>query len=445
MSRILIATVPFVGHVSPATVVVRALVARGHDVVWYTGRAFERQVEATGARFIPLSPELDFDPTRLHERYPELDRMKGLARLNHTFKVLCVDPIPAYMRDLERILHDFPADLLFTDSGFTAGRAARHRFALPWVSFGPAPLMCSSVDTAPFGAALKPSASLLGRLRNRAINALFDHVLMAKGAQMLRDVERRLGVPDSALPWFDIVVHEPDLYLQASPAELEYPRSDLPGNVRFIGPLLPKAPSDAARPSWWPELSAGRPVVHVTQGTVDNHDLGKLLVPTLEALADEDVLVIATTGGKPLSDVKMTLPANVRLETFVPHDALLPFVNVMITNAGFGGVQRALANGVPLVVAGDTEDKPEVCQRVAWAEVGVNLRTGSPSPARIRAAVREVLSRDQYRTRAGEMRRVIARYDAPSTAATLIEELLRARGALTSPQDAVPERTPVLV
>jgi UDP:flavonoid glycosyltransferase YjiC (YdhE family) len=30
----------------------------------------------------------------------------------------------------------------------------------------------------------------------------------------------------------------------------------------------------------------------------------------------------------------------------------------MVTNGGYGGVQAALANGVPLVVAGATEEKP---------------------------------------------------------------------------------------
>jgi UDP:flavonoid glycosyltransferase YjiC (YdhE family) len=32
----------------------------------------------------------------------------------------------------------------------------------------------------------------------------------------------------------------------------------------------------------------------------------------------------------------------------------------MVTNGGYGGVQMALSYGVPLVVAGASEDKPEV-------------------------------------------------------------------------------------
>ena len=78
------------------------------------------------------------------------------------------------------------------------------------------------------------------------------------------------------------------------------------------------------------------------------------------------------------------LPANVRVERFIPHDRLLPHVDVMVTNGGYGGVQQALAHGVPLVVAGDSEDKPEVAARVHWSGAGVDLRTGRPSPARWR-------------------------------------------------------------
>ena len=58
----------------------------------------------------------------------------------------------------------------------------------------------------------------------------------------------------------------------------------------------------------------------------------------------------------------------------------------MVTNGGYGGVQQALAHGVPLVVAGDSEDKPEVAARVRWSGVGIDLRRGDPSPAQLATA-----------------------------------------------------------
>ena len=45
--------------------------------------------------------------------------------------------------------------------------------------------------------------------------------------------------------------------------------------------------------------------MHVTQGTVDNADLGRLLEPTIEALADEHVMVVASTGGRHVSELEL--------------------------------------------------------------------------------------------------------------------------------------------
>jgi len=63
----------------------------------------------------------------------------------------------------------------------------------------------------------------------------------------------------------------------------------------------------------------------------------------------------------------------------------------MVTNGGYGGTQQALAHGIPLVIAGTTEDKPDVAARVAWAGVGINLKTDAPTPEQVRAAVRTLV------------------------------------------------------
>ena len=205
-----------------------------------------------------------------------------------------------------------------------------------------------------------------------------------------------------------------DAYFQATVAGFEYPRSDLAPTVRFVGPILGPAASAAASspesasaelPSWWPELSEDRPVVHVTQGTLDNADLGRLLLLTVDALSNDDVLVVATTGGPDPEPLRAGLPDNARLERFIPHDVLLPQVDVMVTNGGYGGVQQALAHGVPLVVAGDSEDKPEVAARVQWSGTGINLHTGRPSSAMVSRAVRRVLARPAYGSGPGCCRR----------------------------------------
>ena len=200
-----------------------------------------------------------------------------------------------------------------------------------------------------------------------------------------------------------------DAYLQATVVGFEYPRPNLPTPCSSSDRYYPFRRAGSPHPAGGTSCAVGRPVVHVTQGTLDNADLHRLLIPAAEALGGEDLLLVATTGGPDPAPLRTGLPANVRLERFIPHDLLLPHVDVMITNGGYGGVQQALAHGVPLVVAGDSEEKPEVAARVRWSGAGIDLRTGRPSPRQVTDAVRRVLAEPTFGARARALQAEIAR------------------------------------
>ena len=185
--------------------------------------------------------------------------------------------------------------------------------------------------------------------------------------RQLADAMRARGI--DAEPGFDWLTSA-DLIVQTTVPEFEYPRSRPVPNLRFIGPVSRGAVSDLPLPDWWPQLDDGRPVVHVTQGTVANKDLTELVVPTLRALADQPVHVVVATGGRPLDALPEDLPANALVAEFLPYDRLLPRTAVYVTNGGYGGVHVALEHGVPVVAAGRTEDKPDVAARIAWSGAG---------------------------------------------------------------------------
>jgi UDP:flavonoid glycosyltransferase YjiC (YdhE family) len=163
-------------------------------------------------------------------------------------------------------------------------------------------------------------------------------------------------------------------------------------------------------------------VVLVTQGTAAT-DARQLIAPTLTALAPENVLLIAAGVKAEEPTGTDSVPANARLEAFVPFKALMPHVDLYITNDGFGGVHHALANGVPIVCGGTTEDKPEICNRVAFSGVGINLKTNKPTPEQVHKAVKQVLAEPGYRQRAHQLQAELAQHDAPAEAVTLLERL----------------------
>jgi MGT family glycosyltransferase len=399
MTRVLFTTNAMSGHVRPTVPMVRELVAAGHDVVWYTGAEFESVVAAAGAKFVPIRARLETgDPARHGSRRAGFRGLSALV-LEHFLR-----PIPAYVADLDPLFDQFDPEVVVADHSFRAGLFLAERRGVPRVAFSVGPLNLSSVDTAPFGLGKPPPVSLVQRLSNRVRYWLMEHVYCREAQRVAARIRADMGLRPLRGFFIDWAAQVADRYLQTGIPELEYPRRDLPSSVVFVGPLLPAGVDDWTPPSWWSELGS-RPVVFVTQGTVAT-DLNNLLVPTVTALAELDVLVVVTTSGRPLG----VGGPNVRTADFIPYTEILPLADLMVTNGGYGGVQLAVSYGVPLVVSGTTEDKQEVNARVAWSGLGVSLRTDTPTAAEVGAAVREVLDSPRYRATADRLRQAGALY-----------------------------------
>ena len=426
MAEVLIATLSPIGHIGPLLNVAQGLADRGDQVTVLSGARRAALIRAAGATPHPIPAAADFDDTRLDADNPGRAETSGIKRVNFDIVRLFVAPMPHQTTALAELMAQKRFDAVIVDYGFfgilpvlLGDRASRP----PVLAYSTTPLMLSSRDTAPTGLGLPPSSTRPGRVRNRALNVMSQKVLLR---QSQRAANYQLNQINSRpLPTFilDSGVLADRLIVPTVP-EFDYPRSDLPAHVRYVGAVHP-APSRGFRPpGWWSDLDDGRPVVHVTQGTIDNADLGRLLEPTIEALGAEDVIVVATTGGRDISGLKVPLPLNTHVAEYIPHDLLLPKIDVIVTNGGYGAVQRALSAGVPLVVAGNTEDKPEVAARVAWSGAGVNLRTGTPTPGVVRTAVREVLNDGRYLQRARELEAAFARRDGVAEIAALVDEVI---------------------
>lgn len=414
MASIIVCSGPHDGHVSPMLGVARRLIDRGHRVRFLTGPAYQEAVRAVGAEFVPLGAGAEYTPPA--------SSAKGIAAVREGVRVLVIEPARGQFEALSAAIQAEPTDLVlaevtFVGAGTLSGLPLEDR--PPVIACGILPLTLSSADCAPFGLGLAPGRGPAARLRNRALNWLVEKILLRDSDRQVDAIMRELtGVGLEGLFMLDWP-RRAELIAQFTVPEFEYPRSDAPANLRYFGPTARHVPSGIARPEWWGDLNGSRPVVYVTQGTVSNTDFSALVAPTLEALAQEDVTVVVSTGRRPLADLP-PLPANARAAEFLPDAELMPKVAVYVTNGGYGGLHYAMENGVPIVVAGDTEDKPEGAARVAWAGAGISLGTGRPAPAAIRDAVQKVLSDGRYQ--AGS-RRIGAAIAASPGVDGLIDEL----------------------
>lgn len=431
MRTILLASVPIFGHVSPLIRLAADLTEQGHRVRFLTGQRFRDLVERAGAEFIALPLEADFDDRTVNEGIDAGARPDGVGGLRYDVQNVFLRPARAQYEALSAATRNESTDAVVVDTAFVGAAllAATPREARPPVIVaGVVPLPLDSVDTAPFGLGLPPLRTPVGgldRLRNRLLRFAVQRLVFGSVQRDYDALFRSVtGVPAKSfiINWMSAA----DGIVQFSVPAFEYPRSDSGALIRFAGPVIGSTSTDL--PSWWNDLDSGRPVVLVTQGTIANTDLDELVGPTIRAFADTDVLLIVTTGGRSIEELG-PLPGNVRTAEFLPYDRLFPKLDAFVTNGGYGGVHFALASGVPVVVAGAGEDKPEVAARVAWSGVGINLRTGHPKPEAIAKAVRRVLGEDSYRTAAATVARQIEQADGASALLAAVDQVQAADAA----------------
>jgi MGT family glycosyltransferase len=424
--KIVIATTPAPGHVHPMLGIARILVAEGHEVVAFTGSAFQDRIKGIGAAFRPIPASADQDVVDPFSKYPELKTLPpGLELLRVTIERLFVDNIPAQHEGLQQVLREIPADIVIGDDFFCGllpmllgPRSKRPPIAL----FGTSILHWHREDGAPNFLGLPPAATQAQREEYAAIAQEYDSIVNQPVARRLNRYLEDMGIRPPSTSLFESVVELADAYMQLTVPSFEFPRT-FPPSVRFIG-TLPIIPNQGPLPPWADELDGRRKVVLVTQGTCANHDFGLLVAPTLAALAKEpDLLVVVTAGGRPVEAIPGPIPANARLASYLPFEWILPKADVFVTNGGYGSVNQAMSFGVPLVTAGLTEDKADVNARVAWSGAGINLATNAPTPQVLRDTIRTVLDTRSYCARASLMAKEFARIDTRAEILRIVGEL----------------------
>jgi MGT family glycosyltransferase len=423
--KILIASTPATGHLNPLLAIGRILIAEGHEVVGLSGSAFRERFENIGAGFRSLPAGADFDLRDFDSVAPELkDIPPGLEWLRVAMERVFIDAIPAQHEGMRQVLRDFKADVVIGDDMLfgvlpmlLGPRSKRPPIVLCGTSF----LHWRRADGAPHFLGLPPATTEAQREEYAAISEEYERVVNQPVAHRLNRCLKDFGVGPLSTTLFESVVELADVYLQLTVPSFEFPR-DIPPSVRFIG-VLPIILNQAPLPPWADDLDGSRKVVLVTQGTLANHDFGLLVEPTLAALAQEpDLLVVVTAGGRPIDAISGPIPGNARLASYLPFEWLLPKVDALVTNGGYGSVNQAMSFGIPLVTAGLTEDKADVNARIQWSGVGIDLATNQPTPQALREAIRTVLDKPNHRSRASRMAEEFAGIDTRSELLRIISQ-----------------------
>jgi len=283
--------------------------------------------------------------------------------------------------------------------------------------------METSTDLPPAGLGWHPASTWLGKAKHAFMRKLTDKLIFSGPSRLFKKLMIENGIKPPAGNLFDMLYRSASLVLQSGTPGFEYFRSDMNKNVRYIGPLLPY--SQRERKIYQiPDREKYKKVILVTQGTVEK-DPQKLIIPTIEAYKNSRTLVIVTTGGFNTKELRERYPQkNIIIEDFIPFNDVMPQVDVYITNGGYGGVLLGIQNKTPMVVAGVHEGKNEICARVGYFKLGIDLRTELPIPRQIFKAVEEVAANPLYRKNVNKLAEEFQQYNSAELCEKYVNELL---------------------
>ncbi|MCR8557342.1 glycosyltransferase [Mucilaginibacter sp. BJC16-A38] len=423
--KILFATVAADGHFNPLTGLAKFLMDAGCDVRWYTSGIYKDKLAQLGIQNYPFIKSRDITGSSLHELFPERVTIADAGeKANFDMINVFIKPGPGKFEDILDIRKTFPFDAVIADNMFPAIPYISAKIDVPVISIGIIPLPESSDDLGPYGPGFYPPTNDVERLKMAELRMAFKNVVYKAGTDCLTALLEQYGVPYNGVDIFDILTKAPDLYLQVGSPSLEYKRSSLGKNVRFIGALLPYTES-RVQAQWSDErLKRYQKVVLVTQGTIEG-DVSKLLEPTLDAFKGTDTLVIAATGGFHTTELKNKYDFdNLIIEDYIPFDQIMPLADVFVTNGGYGGTLLAVEHQLPLVTAGLYEGKAEICARIGFFKYGIDLKTERPASADILAAVKVIMDDPQYKDNITLLSREMEGFDAKALCAGYLSELL---------------------
>jgi MGT family glycosyltransferase len=405
--KILAYTSPARGHLYPLVPILDELAGRGHRIAVRTLASEVELMSDRGFDAAPIAPAIEaIEHDDYRARTPPAKLKRGMA----TFGKRSAHEVA----DLRAAIDTERPDAILVDCMTWGATAVAEGWGGPWAQWFPFPLAMTSRDVPPFGPGLKPADGIAGRARDRLLRPMLTGALKRACLPALNATRTSVGV--RPFDTTDEMFGAAPLLLYMTAEPFEYPRSDWPASVRMVGPCSWEPPADP--PTWLTEIA--RPLVLVTTSS-EFQDDGQLVRTALDALADEDIEVVATM---PATELSGDVPANARVERFIPHTPVLGRAACAVTHGGAGATQKALASGVPVCVVPFGRDQLEVARRVEIADAGTRLPAQRLSPERLRKQIRIAM------TKQAGAQRVAAGYTATGgafAAADAFEALSAAR------------------
>ncbi|MCH6264548.1 MULTISPECIES: macrolide family glycosyltransferase [Neobacillus] len=370
MARVLFINGGSEGHVNPTLGVVRELVSRGEEVVYFTIEAFRERVEKTGATV------RTFDGDKFIKAFISGGRKYLLERINGLLRTADI-MIPSVLEQIEGEQFDY----IIHDSMFGCGRILAQILKLPAVN------SCTS-----FAQTKASFDQTLDHLSKNIPTEIHDEY-----QNLTKKLEEK----------YDVEIHSPyEVFCNPAPLTIVYTTREFQPfgetfdqSYKFVGPSISLRPMQE---NFDLPTIQGKNLIYISLGTVFNQaiDFYKLC---FKAFGNTDHTVIMSIGEKThLSDLG-EIPRNFIVKNYVPQTEVLKYTRVFITHGGMNSVHEGLYNGVPLIVIPQSADQPIIAGQVAKLGAGITLQMQNLTANQLSEAVDQVLKQPSYQKAAASI------------------------------------------
>ncbi len=383
--RVLITSTPGRGHIGPLLPVAHALRDAGHEIRWATAPEGCETVASLGFHVEPAGLDVAQRRAGLADRLPAIMALPARERRGHLFAGFFAGAAAEAMADDVRPLIDsFQPDLVlheFAELGVAPLTAERGVPRVVVAFSGPPPPPALPMITA----SLAPWWASLGL-----------------------ELPPRSGLSG-------------DCYLHPFPASF---CADPPWPFERIRPPSSAAPAGEEGPEWLRSFGSARPGVYVTFGT-EPAAAAAPWAALLEALGDRDVDALVTTGDHADVTTVARVPANVRVERYVPQSDVLVRAAAVISHAGAGTMLGTAAAGVPQIVAPVFADQWENADAIAATGAAIVCEEDERTPSLLGSALDRILAEGGYRSAAASVAREMGTMPSASDHVPMLEILAR--------------------
>jgi len=201
-----------------------------------------------------------------------------------------------------------------------------------------------------------------------------------------------------------------------------------------IGPILWQK-DESEMPAWFDTIDDGKPLIWIYSGNPNYSKKGTvvdsevILEASIEALADEEIHIILTSGYHSIPEKYLPLPRNFHFEKYIPGLLLAQKCDLMIHHGGYGSCQTGIYAGTPAVIIPTFSERESNARRIAAVGAGEYILPTTDSSGKkmidideFKSKVRQVLENKSYRENAQRQSKILKSFGGPQKAATLIEE-----------------------